>query len=122
MMKSLRTAKVTQASGEKVTVNREPGSDTPLSGTKKKLSEDATNTKQELPCHEPSTPLNHANGLSSGAAPPGFSTQSTSKGSVRDHDPIPRLRHTPDLPDGGDTIGLEAVRRMLQSILTPTGR
>ena len=60
--------------GEKVTVNREPGSDTPLSGTKKKLSEDATNTKQELPCHEPSTPLNHANGLSSGAAPPGFST------------------------------------------------
>ena len=88
MMKSLRAAKAAQASGEKVTVKREPGSDTPLSGTKRKLSEDATNTMQGPPRREPSTPLDHAHGSSSGAVPPGFSTQRTSKDSVLDHDLI----------------------------------
>nr|TKW19953.1 hypothetical protein SEVIR_4G053602v2 [Setaria viridis] len=42
MMMSLRAAKAAQASGEKVTVKSEPGSDTPLSGKKRKLAEDAT--------------------------------------------------------------------------------
>ncbi|PUZ61973.1 hypothetical protein GQ55_4G321200 [Panicum hallii var. hallii] len=118
MMKSLRAAKAAQALGEKVTAKSEPGSDTPLSGTKRKLADDAT--KQGLPRHEPSTPLDHAHGSSSGAAPPGFSTQRASKSSVRDHDPVPKPRHTPDLPDGGDTAGWEAARRMLQSIVAPS--
>ena len=118
MMKSLRAAKAAQASGEKVTVKREPGSDTPLSGTKRKLADDAA--KQGLPRHEPSTPLDHARGSSSGAAPPGFSAQRTSRSSVRDHDPISKQpRHTPDLPDGGGAAGWEAARRMLQSIVAP---
>ncbi|XP_004966688.1 uncharacterized protein LOC101759474 [Setaria italica] len=121
MMMSLRAAKAAQASGEKVTVKSEPGSDTPLSGKKRKLAEDAT--KQGPSRHEPGTPLDHAHGGSlSGTpspAPPGFSIQKpSSKRSVREHDPEPR--HVPDLPDDGDTAGWEAARQMLQSIVAPS--
>ena len=53
------------ALGDKVTMKRATGSDTPSSGTKRKLSKDATNMKQ-------GTPLNHAS--SSSAVAPAFST------------------------------------------------
>jgi hypothetical protein len=122
MMKNLRAAKTAQVSREKVTVKSEPGSDTPLSGKKRKLTEDAT--EQGASRHEPSTPLDHAHGGSlSGtrfSAPPGFSTQKPSSkiSSVRNHDPEPW--RVPDLPIGGATAGWEAARQVLQSILAPS--
>ncbi|WVZ82902.1 LOW QUALITY PROTEIN: hypothetical protein U9M48_030109 [Paspalum notatum var. saurae] len=113
MMKNLRAAKATQAaSGQKVTVKSEPGSsDTPSSVKKRKLAaaEEAANTPRE-----------HAHGRGAcSPPPPGFSAQKSSKSVCdRGHDPKPR--HTPDLPDSGDTGGWEAARRMLQSIVTPS--
>ncbi|CAN6179133.1 unnamed protein product [Urochloa humidicola] len=117
-MKSLRAAKAAQASREKakVVVKSEPGSDATLSGKKRKPEEDAT--KQGPSRHDPSTPLDHAHGSCS-PAPPGFSTQKTSS-SIRDHDPVPKARHMPaDLPDG-DTVGWEAARQTLQSVVSPS--
>ncbi|CAL5037087.1 unnamed protein product [Urochloa decumbens] len=117
MMKSMRAAKAAQASGEKakVVVKSEPGSDATLSGKKRKLAEDATN--QGPSRHEPNRPLDHALGSVSGAcplAPPGFSTQKTSRNSAHDHDPEPR--HVPDV----DTAGWEAARQMLQGVVSPS--
>ncbi|CAL5044282.1 unnamed protein product [Urochloa decumbens] len=117
MMKSMRAAKAAQASGEKakVVVKSEPGSDATLSGKKRKLAEDATN--QGPSRHEPNRPLDHALGSVSGAcplAPPGFSTQKTSRNSARDHGPEPR--HVPDV----DTAGWEAARQMLQGLVSPS--
>jgi hypothetical protein len=115
MMKALQAAKAAQASVEKVTISvkREPGSDTPLSGKKRKLSEDATN--RGLSRAEPNTRLGHGHDACSPAPPPGFSAQKTSRSSsIRDHDP-----KAPHMPEGDTDDDWETARETLQSIVAP---
>ncbi|KAJ1258246.1 hypothetical protein BS78_10G060200 [Paspalum vaginatum] len=115
MMKHLRAAKATQASGQKVTVKSEPGSDTPSSVKKRKLAaEDTSNTPREQ-AHGHSSVF----GAACSPAPPGFSAQKSPK-SVCDGDHDPKPRCTLDMPNCGDTASWEATRRMLQSIVTPS--